>query len=278
MSSRSLGVTAALVRDTFREAFSRKIFWGFFGCSTALILFFIFILRIDVVQGAVATVSLFGNTSPGRNVQNIVRQAHGAIAAFLFTAGMFLAVFASAGLIPSVFEPGRIELLLSKPVERYHILIGRYIGNLLVIALNVFYLVFTVWLIFGLKTGVWTYGFLWSSALTLFVFAILLTVVVLIGVLWESAVIATMVTFGIMLVSPILAQKPLLERLLTSETSRNIVRTLYYVLPKVFDLGRICRALVIGDPIGDWMPIWSSAIFGVVVFGTGLYAFSKRNY
>jgi ABC-type transport system involved in multi-copper enzyme maturation permease subunit len=278
MSSRSLSVTAALVRDTFREAFSRKIFWGFFGCSTALILFFIFILRIDVVQGAVATVSLFGNTSPARNVQKIVRQAHGAIAAFLFTAGMFLAVFASAGLIPSVFEPGRIELLLSKPVERYHILIGRYIGNLLVIALNVFYLVFTVWLIFGLKTGVWTYGFLWSSALTLFVFAILLTVVVLIGVLWESAVIATMVTFGLMLVSPILAQKPLLERLLTSETSRNIVRTLYYVLPKVFDLGRICRALVIGDPIGDWMPIWSSAIFGVVVFGTGLYAFSKRNY
>jgi ABC-type transport system involved in multi-copper enzyme maturation permease subunit len=278
MSSRSLRVTVALVRDTFREAFSRKIFWGFFGCSTALILFFIFILRIDVVQGAVATVSLFGNTSPARDVQRIVRQAHGAIAAFLFTAGMFLAVFASAGLIPSVFEPGRIELLLSKPVERYHILIGRYIGNLLVIAINVFYLVFTVWLIFGLKTGVWTYGFLWSSALTLFVFAVLLTVVVLIGVLWESAVIATMVTFGLMLVSPILAQKPLLERLLTSETSRNIVRTLYYVLPKVFDLGRMCRALVIGEPIGDWMPLWSSALFGVVVFGTGLYAFSKRNY
>jgi hypothetical protein len=135
-----------------------------------------------------------------------------------------------------------------------------------------------VWLIFGLKTGVWTYGFLWSSALTLFVFAVLLTVVVLIGVLWESAVIATMVTFGLMLVSPILAQKPLLERLLTSETSRKIVRTLYYVLPKVFDLGRMCRALVIGEPIGDWMPLWSSALFGVVVFGTGLYAFSKRNY
>jgi ABC-type transport system involved in multi-copper enzyme maturation permease subunit len=278
MNSRSLSVTAALVRDTFREAFSRKIFWGFFGCSTLLILFILFILRIDVVQGAVATVSLFGNTSPARDVQRIVRQAHGAIAAFLFTAGMFLAVFASAGLIPSVFEPGRIELLLSKPVERYHILVGRYIGNLLVIAVNVFYLVFTVWLIFGLKTGVWTYGFLWSSALTLFVFAVLLTVVVLIGVLWESAVIATMVTFGIMLVSPILAQKALLERLLTSETSRNIVRTLYYVLPKVFDLGRTCRALVIGDPVGNWMPVWSSALFGVVVFGTGLYAFAKRNY
>ncbi|HXA07163.1 MAG TPA: ABC transporter permease subunit, partial [Bryobacteraceae bacterium] len=147
MSLKPLNVTAALVRDTFREAFARKIFWAFFGCSTALILFFIFIMKIDVVQGAIATISLFGNTSRGQDVQLLVRQVHGAIAAFLFTAGMFLAVFASAGLIPAVFEPGRIELLLSKPVERYHILLGRYIGNVLVIASNIFYLVFAIWLI-----------------------------------------------------------------------------------------------------------------------------------
>src|SRR5215472_1621603 len=140
MNSNAIAVTLALVRDTFREAFARKIFWGFFGCSTGLILFFIFIMRIDVVQGAIATVSLFGNAAHSLDVQRLVRQAHGAIAAFLFTAGMFL----------SVFEPGRIELLLSKPVERHHILLGRYTGNVLVIAANIFYLVFSVWLIFGL--------------------------------------------------------------------------------------------------------------------------------
>jgi ABC-type transport system involved in multi-copper enzyme maturation permease subunit len=278
MSIRPLSVTMALVRDTFREAFARKIFWGFMGCSTALILFFIFIMKIDVVQGAIATVSLFGKTSGGEDVQRLVRQVHGAIAAFLFTAGMFLAVFASAGLIPSVFEPGRIELLLSKPVERYHILLGRYIGNVLVIAANIFYLVFSIWLIFGVKTGVWTYGFLWSSVLTVFMFAVLLTVVVLVGVLWESAAVTTMVTFGIMILSPILAQQRTLERLLTSETSRNIVRALYYALPKVFDLGRLARSLVLGESVGDWMPIWSSALFGVVMLSTGVYAFARRNY
>src|SRR4029077_1659084 len=139
-----------------------KIFWGFAGCSTALILFFLFIMKIDVVEGAVATVSLFGKTSDTQDVARLVRQVHGGLAAFLFTAGMFLAVFASAGLIPTVFEPGRIELLLSKPVARHHILLGRYLGNLLVVTANVFYLVIAVWLIFGLKTGVWTIGFLWS--------------------------------------------------------------------------------------------------------------------
>jgi len=278
MNNRTLLVTGALVRDTFREAFARKIFWGFLGCSTALILFFVFILKIDVVQGAMATVSLFGNTRQGGDVQRLVRQTHGAIAAFLYTAGMFLAIFASAGLIPSVFEPGRIELLLSKPVARHHILLGRYIGNVLVIAANVFYLVLAVWLIFGWKTGVWTAGFLWSSVLTVFVFAILLTVVMLVAVLWESAVVATMITFGIMLISPILAQQRVLERLLTSEWSRNLVRVLYYALPKVFDLGRISRGLVLGDPVGDWMPFWSSALFGLAMLSTGLYAFARRNY
>lgn len=278
MSDRNFLATAALVRDTFREALARKIFWGFFGCSTALILFFLFIMKIDVVEGAMATISLFGKTSTGQDVTRLVRQVHGGIAAFLYTAGMFLAVFASTGLIASIFEPGRIELLLSKPVARHHILLGRYLGNLLVIASNVFYLVFAIWLIFGFKTGVWTHGFLWSSVLTIFVFSVLLTVVLLIGVLWESAVLASMVTFALMILSPILAQQRTLDRLLTSQWSRDVVHVLYYMFPKVFDLGRISRALVLGDPIGDWMPVWTSALFGLAVLGMGLYAFGRRDY
>ena len=53
--------TIALVRDTFREALARKIFWGLFGLSTLMILFFLFLMRIDIVEGATATVSLFGS-------------------------------------------------------------------------------------------------------------------------------------------------------------------------------------------------------------------------
>ncbi len=271
--------TLALIRDTFREAFARKIFWGFFGCSTMLILFFLFIMKIDIVEGALATISIFGKGGERKqDVTQLVRQVHGGIAGFLYTAGMFLAVFASAGLIPTIFEPGRIELLLSKPVRRYHILLGRYIGNLLVVTLNTVYLVLSVWIIFGIKTGVWTSSFLYSAGFTVFIFSVLLSVVVLIGVLWESAAIATMVTFALMINSPILAQKSTIERLLSSEWSRNVVRFFYYALPKVFDVGRISRELVLGKPIESWMPVWSTALFGVVMLGAGLYAFSRRDF
>jgi ABC-type transport system involved in multi-copper enzyme maturation permease subunit len=278
MANNSATVTAALVRDTFREAFARKIFWGFFGCATAIILFFIFLMKIDVVEGALATISLFGKESRATDVTTLVRGVHGALAAFLYGVGLFFAVFASAGLIPTIFEPGRIELLLSKPVRRAHILLGRYLGTLLVVTFNLLYLVVSIWLILGIKTDIWTYQFLFSTAFAIFVFAVLLTIVLLVAVLSESAVLATMVTFGVMIAGLIVAQKSLLERLLTSEWSRNVVRALYYALPKVWDLGNIGRQLVIGVPIESWMPVWSSALFGVVTLGVGLLVFARRNY
>src|SRR5579862_8123333 len=231
-------VTLALIRDTFREALARKIFWVLFGLSALLIVFFLFLLRIDIVSGATATISLFGRqTGANPDVDRVVRGVYGGIATFLYTWGLFLAVFASSGLVPSVLEPGRIELLVSKPVSRAHILLGRYAGNVLVVSCNVIFLVLGIWTILGVKTGIWSPMFLVSIATTIFTFAVLLTVVVLVGVLFESAALATMVTVALGIMSPILAQTNLMMRLLSSEWSRQIWRTLYYSLPKVYGLG-----------------------------------------
>jgi ABC-type transport system involved in multi-copper enzyme maturation permease subunit len=275
---RSLIASAALIRDTFREALARKIFWGLYGFSTALLLFLLFILKIDVVEGAIATYSLFGQTARSLEVNRLVHQVHGGIASFLYGAGMFIAIFASAGLIPTIFEPGRIELLLSKPVARHHILVGRYIGNLLVIALNISYLVLGAWLIFGVKTDVWSTSFLYAILTTVFMFAVLLSVVVLVAVLSESAALATIVTFGLMILSVILAQRTTMVKLLSSEWARDLWTYLYHITPKVFEVGKMNLDLARGRPVESPAPLWSSAIFCAVTFGLSLYAFSKRNY
>jgi len=271
--------TAALVRDTFREVFARKLFWGLFGLSTFLILFFVFIMKIDLVEGALATVSLFGQTvGHSVDVTRLVRQVHAVISSFLYTWLMFLALFASAGLIASVFEPGRIELLLSKPVSRHHILLGRYLGNLLVVGLNACYLVLGVWLIFGSKTGVWNSTFLAVIGTTVFMFGVLLSAMMLVAVLSESGALALMVAFALMIMSAILAQRSLAERLLSSEWSRNVWRGLYWVIPKVFDVGRMNMDFVQGRAVRALDPIWSSAAFAAVMLATSIYCFAKRNF
>jgi ABC-2 type transport system permease protein len=275
----SLTATTALIRDTFREAFARKIFWGLFGLSTAMILFFLFLLRIDLVEGGLAAVSLFGKTaSRTTDVDRLVRGVYGGIAVFLYTWGMFLAVFASAGLIPSVLEPGRIELLLSKPVSRTHILLGRYLGNVLVVSCNIIYLVLGVWTILGIKTGIWSPMFLVSIATTIFAFSVLLSVVILIGVLFESAALATMVAAALMIMSVVLAQTNTMLRLLSSEWSRQIWRTLYYSLPKVYDLGKMTLDAIQSQTFGGFMPIWTSALFGAIVLTAALLIFARRDF
>jgi ABC-type transport system involved in multi-copper enzyme maturation permease subunit len=271
-------VTLALVIDTFREALARWIFIGLFALSTLMILFFLFLMRVDIVQGATATISLFGQSGPTEDVRRLVQNVYGGIATFLYTWAMGLAVFASAGLIPRVLEPGRIELILSKPVSRAHVLLGRFLGNVLVVAGNITYLVAGVWIIFGVKTGIWGPRFLVSIATTVFTFTVLLTVVVLLGVLVESTALATMVTMGLMVVSPILAQTPLMMRLLSSETSRNVWKGLYYALPKIYDIGRLTLNLVRGGESMDWMPLWSSALFGGLMLTAALAIFARRDF
>jgi hypothetical protein len=260
--------TLALILDTFREALARKIFWAFFFASTAILLFFMFIMHVDVVNGMVASLTFFRPARMNNSVSavDVVRTAQSGLSGFLYSIGMGLAIFASAGLISAVFEPGRVELL------------GRYLGNLLIVGFNLFYLVTGFWIIFGVKVGVWRPYLLLSSVITLFMFGVVLTFILLTAVLWENAAVSILATFALVIICLILGARPMLERLLSSEISRNIVSGLYYVLPKIPETGNILMKINMGTHIDSWMPIWSSAIFGAVVLGTGLWVFTRRNF
>ena len=156
---------AALIRDTFREAFARRIFWGFAGCCTAAA-GFPGLHHADRCGGWRARDRFhFRPRMPTTDVQGLVQQTQSVIAMAMYFFGMALSVFASAGLVAAVFEPGRIELLLSKPVSRTRLLLGRYVGNVLVVAANIVYLTLGSWIIFGIKTGVWGAGYLFRACL-----------------------------------------------------------------------------------------------------------------
>jgi ABC-type transport system involved in multi-copper enzyme maturation permease subunit len=271
-------VTFALIKDTFREAAARRIFWALFGSCTALLLLLWMVGRIDVVQGATSTSVLMGNDATNPDVARMVRGTQSLIAMILYYAGMALSVFASAGLVAATFEPGRIELLLSKPVSRTHLLLGRYAGNLLVVAGNIVYLVGGSWILFGVKTGVWGAGFLLSGLCTIFVFAVLLSVIVLAGVLWDSSSVSIMATFGLMFASWILSQHAMLERLLGSESSRMVVRGLYYALPRLPEIAAIARQVIMGEPVASWWPMVTTGCFGAVVLACGVWRFQRRSF
>jgi ABC-type transport system involved in multi-copper enzyme maturation permease subunit len=269
----------ALISDTFQEARARWLFWGLFALSTFLIAIFLFVLKIDLVQGAVTLMGSRSSSKPLGDIGAFVNRSYSWVSIALYIWGTFLAIFASAGLTPSVLEAGRISLLLSKPLTRTRLLMGRYLGNVCVVALNHIYLICSVWIIIGIKTHIWEPRFLLAIPISIFIFAVLLCVVVLIGVLSESAALSVMVAVALMLVSTILAQRQIVVKLLSSQWSRDLWLAFYWVIPKVFDLGAAMKQIILYDRQADWLaPLWTSAIFGIVILSAAVYAFQKRDF
>jgi ABC-type transport system involved in multi-copper enzyme maturation permease subunit len=269
----------ALVWDTFQEARARWLFWGLFALSTLLVMIFLFVLQVDLVQGAVSFMGIQSMSRRIYDVEKFVRVSYSWVSIALYIWGTFLAVFASSGLVPSVLEAGRISLLLSKPLSRTMLLTGRFAGNFLIVALNHIYLIGCVWIIIGLKTHLWEPRFLLAIPVSLFMFAVLLCVVLLIGVVFESAALSVMGPVALMLISAILAQRDVVVRLLSSEWSRQLWTALYSIVPKFYDLGAAMRQVILLDRQADWwMPLWTSAIFGVAALSGAVLVFRKRDF
>jgi len=272
-------IVLALILDTFQEARARWLFWGLFALSSLLIAIFLFVLRIDVVQGAVSLMGIERTTHAVSDIQKFVNRSYAWVSIFLYVWGTFLAIFASAGLIPSVLEAGRISLLLSKPLTRTMLLMGRYLGNVFIVFINHVYLICSIWVVIGIKTNIWETRFLLAIPISVFIFAVLLCVVVLIGVVFESPALSVMAPAALMLISTILAQRQIVIRLLDSDWSRQLWLAFYWIVPKFFDLGSAMKQIIEYDHEANWItPVWTSAVFGLVVLSSAIYVFQKRDF
>ncbi len=107
---------------------------------------------------------------------------------------VFVAILVTSSIIPQMFEPGSIHLLLSKPVSRTLMYLSKFIGGCAFILLNVSYLCTGLWLILGWRFGIWNQGMLLCIPIFLFVFSIYYAVSSFAGVIWKSAVVSVVVT------------------------------------------------------------------------------------
>jgi ABC-type transport system involved in multi-copper enzyme maturation permease subunit len=103
-------------------------------------------------------------------------------------------VIVTAGFIPNMLRKGAIDLLLTKPLSRPLILLYKYLGGLLFVFLLTVFAVGGVWLMIGLKTGVWAAGLLYAIGGITFYFAILYACSTLVGVLTRNAIVCIVVT------------------------------------------------------------------------------------
>ena len=280
---------AANLEEVFREAAARWTLVAWFLLSTLFVGIFAAAVNLDVVDGALAGVKLFGKTVDlaGKkvDVDKLVLGFEGGFSAILYLVGTFLAVFATAHLVPRLQEKGTVDLYLSRPVGRVPLLLSRFAGGFLLAAVNVFYLIVSIWLIVGWKTGVWDARLLGGGLLILFAITALLAFAFLVGVVTSSTAVSIMATYAIFFVSSVLAAHEKIEAALSSEWTAGLVKTLYWVLPKTAQLGQAIVTLVSDGrgfrhaaAIEPFTVYGTTAIFAVAMLALASWLFSRKDF
>ncbi|RCS41273.1 hypothetical protein DTL42_22155 [Bremerella cremea] len=107
---------------------------------------------------------------------------------------IFIAILVTAPIIPRTFEPGAIDLLLSKPVSRSLLVLAKYLGGCVFILLTVIYFIVGLWLIVGFRFDVWSQPLLLCIPIFMFQFAIYYAVSTFAGVVWRNSIVSIVVT------------------------------------------------------------------------------------
>ena len=132
--------------------------------------------------------------SKGQFTSGIAAYIPGILDKFVLSIGLAIAIVVTASIIPETFEPGSLNLLLSKPVSRWGLYLAKFIGGCVFIAICATYLFTGIWLWLGLALGVWEIAILLSILLYIIVFGIYFSVSAFIGLVFRSTILAIMVT------------------------------------------------------------------------------------
>jgi hypothetical protein len=109
--------------------------------------------------------------------------------------GVFCGIIVTASIIPQTFDAGAIDLLLSKPISRPLMYLTKFAGGCAFTLINAVYILGGLWLVVGLRHGVWYGALLWCIPIFLFVFAVYYGVSALAGAVWRNTIVSIVVTF-----------------------------------------------------------------------------------
>ena len=263
-----------ITRDTVVELVDRKFIW-LFGIITLFTCGIIALIGQSDFQLQMQTQ---GEINPGETMQSLLNEAvvRGleSYSGFL----LFLAMVATAGLLPRMLERGRADFYLSKPLSRMGLLYSK-LG--------------AMWLVYGLMlivcTGIpaaLTYmifeapgiHFVYMIVFDLLLLAIWLSITSFMGVLSTSTVMAIVTAVIVYFVQLLLPLREKLYLVFESSLLKGVLDGLYYILPKTSQISDITLSLVLQREVDTWMPLWSSLLFAAVLFFAAGIVIKRKDY
>jgi ABC-type transport system involved in multi-copper enzyme maturation permease subunit len=145
-------------------------------------------------------------------------------------------------------------------------------------AFNAVFLFVGVWAVLGLKADVWNNRFPMSSALVIFAFIVLFSVVMIASVVTENGPAGLLAAATMLIFSPILAAHEQITPAFSTELYREVFRSLYWVLPKSAETISAMRRLILNRPLDINWVVGTSALFALACYVVTMIYFTRKDY
>lgn len=269
--------------DLLREAASRRWFLALGAVITILLLVLGLALRLDVVDGALAATRLFGRVlrTDIRSVDIALRPVFRASAYVIFYGGLAFGIVACADFGPSLLAPGRIEHLLALPVRRHELLLGTFLGVLLLSLAGALYGAGGFTLLFAVKTGVWSARPVAAALLASVTFAGLYGAMLTAAVAARSAALCAATGLALFALGIVAGYRHRLDVFFDAGVAREAFLAATLVLPRVSTLADASADIAASAAIRP--ATLASQVAGLLVFGfaalaVGAHLFERKDF
>lgn len=271
-----------LILATFRELFSKATLYVLIGISTLILVGMALSVSSETSDEGIV-LKIFGNPTlpapvPVEQFESLVLSMQTGLAKGLFLGLMLFGVFATAGTIPDSLEKGTVDLYLSKPLARWELLFGKYLGAVVVIFANILLFVAGLWLIFGLKIGVWSWQFLLSSFTISFMFACIFSIVLFLGVVFRNMAIPIIGCFiYLVVIDNVLENRATVFAFTENKILHNILDGLYYIFPQISAMQTALTNQIMHETM-DWKPFVQGLLSSGLFFGAGVAVLQRKDF
>ena len=272
----------ALIQHTFREVAAKATLWVLAGISTLILLVVALGFSTEASANGVVLMFFGHATSPPlekAELEHAVATMQAGLAGGLMTGVFLFGLFATAGIIPEALEKGIVDLYLSKPIARWELLAGKSLGAVSVILANIFYFIGALWLVVGLKAGVWNLQFLVSPLLMTFVFACLYSIVTFVAVVSRNMGIVIIGAFLYLIVigGALESRAHGLYLLSESSTYRSALDGLFYIFPQISGMQNQISSLILKQGM-DWVPFAQSLASSCAIFAAAAAVLQRKDF
>lgn len=231
---------------------------------------------------------LIGQLTAGQDVK-IIKDL-GLVSMSVF--GLFIAVFIGIGLVSKEVEKRSIYSLLAKPIERYHLVVGKYLGLVLTLAVNLSVMAVALYAVLGYMRLVanpvaaagWERPALDPALLTQFLLTFLeLSIVTAIAVFFSTfstPILSAAFTVGLFVAGRFSADLRNFNQVIDSPVANGLTTALYWILPNLssFDV----RAQVVhGTPVpvaAVAMSAGYAVLYASAMIAAAAAVFARRDF